>query len=330
MVFRSLFSGACRGTAAFIGGFLTANGVAQAVGSAPSHDIWLVDLQWLPFGVGWFASVLVGGTLLAYAVLPRLSARRRTVTAAAAAVLAVSAIRGIAGFYAAWQAGSIEPQIPVPLSALVAFLAAVMAVAAWTSVDETPHPRAEKLVAVLTAVALVLAFPLAQVAFFGKTDYRRPANVAVVLGARVMPSGALSGSLEDRVQTSVDLYRQGLVETLIMSGGIDANGIDEAAAMRARAVSLGVPPDRVLTDNAGVNTDATVANTCAMIEQDESVLVVSQFYHLPRIKLAYQSVGRNVYTVPAIAPRPIVKTPLFVAREVPGFWVYWARSLVLG
>jgi uncharacterized SAM-binding protein YcdF (DUF218 family) len=98
--------------------------------------------------------------------------------------------------------------------------------------------------------------------------------------------------------------------------------------MKRRAVELGVPADVIVLDNAGVNTDATVANTTALLRARglTRVLVVSQFYHLPRIKMAYRAAGWQVRTVPAQAPRPIAKTPLFVVREIPGFWVYWARA----
>jgi hypothetical protein len=36
-------------------------------------------------------------------------------------------------------------------------------------------------------VASALVFPLAQIATFGMTDYRRPADVIVVLGAKAFP-----------------------------------------------------------------------------------------------------------------------------------------------
>ena len=46
---------------------------------------------------------------------------------------------------------------------------------------------------------------------------------------------------------------------------------------------------------------AAVRNTEALFNQLHArrVLVVSHFYHLPRVKLAYQRAGREVYTVPA-------------------------------
>jgi vancomycin permeability regulator SanA len=179
---------------------------------------------------------------------------------------------------------------------------------------------------------MLLVFPLAQMAFFGGTDYRRHADVAVVFGAKAMAGGVLSTSLEDRVRTGADLYRTGLVPRLIMSGGVDASAVDETIAMRDRAIALGVPSSAITLDNGGDNTDASVADTVPMFRRMHvrTVLAVSQFYHLPRIKLAYRAAGWDVQTVPATVSRYIDQTPLSVAREIPAFWTYWAASLLTG
>ena len=179
-------------------------------------------------------------------------------------------------------------------------------------------------------VALAIVFPLAQIAFFGTSDYRAEADAAVVFGARVWPDGTVSPSLEERLDTAIGLYDAGLVDTLIMSGGIDNNGHDEAAVMAAYAIDGGVPASAILTDSAGVDTDATVTNTVPLFAEYgiTDVLVVSQNYHLPRVKLAYRAAGWEVRTVPAEpGASPIVRTPQFIAREIPAFWVYWARTV---
>ncbi len=96
------------------------------------------------------------------------------------------------------------------------------------------------------------------------------------------------------------------------------------------AVRLGVDTADISLDSQGINTAATVANTLPMIRSagEKRVLVVSQFYHLPRLKLAYHAAGLEVYTVPARKSRPILQTPYLVAREIPAFWLYWGKALV--
>jgi hypothetical protein len=56
------------------------------------------------------------------------------------------------------------------------------------------------------------------------------------------------------------------------------------------------------------------------------VLAVSHFYHLPRIKLAYQRAGLDVCTVPARQGRWLSQIPYNMAREVAAFWVYYVRE----
>ena len=82
-------------------------------------------------------------------------------------------------------------------------------------------------------------------------------------------------------------------------------------------------------DKAGLNTQATVKNTEAMLRQWRAtrVLVVSHAYHLPRIKLAYQRAGREVFTVPAKESYLLRQMSYNMAREVAALWVYYLRPL---
>ena len=134
--------------------------------------------------------------------------------------------------------------------------------------------------------------------FFGHTDYRRKADVIVVFGARAHADGSPSGVLSDRVTTACQLYRDGLADMLIFSGGPGDGDIDEPHAMRRLAMKLGVPDSAIRLDSAGLNTDATVGNTEVLFRQlhVSRVLAVSNFYHLPRIKMAYRQAGWDVYT----------------------------------
>jgi vancomycin permeability regulator SanA len=129
----------------------------------------------------------------------------------------------------------------------------------------------------------------------------------------------------------VELYRDGLVPTLLMSGGDGADGFNEARVMRDRAVASGVDPAAILVDPAGITTEATIANSTALLTTHASgvaptrLIAVSQAYHLPRVQLAFATVGIDALTVPAADPQPIGEMPFLVAREVPAFWVYYLR-----
>lgn len=321
-----------RGVALFFGGFSLAVWSAGLGRASTLDGLWWIDTRFLPSALAAPASCLVAALLVWWAFNPHGVTWRRHLTATLTAMLAAIAVRNTGDYYALRGSGEIVAEALVPFSAVIA------CVLAWLAITIVRMPRESEASpgplrgVALVALMLAILFPLGQVYFFGTTDYRRPADAVVVLGARVCDDGRLSTSLEDRVRTAVDLYDEGLAPLLVMSGGTGANGIDEANAMRQRAIELGVAPDDIVCDSAGVDTDATVRNTMELFERHgvRRVLAVSQFYHLPRIKLAYRASGIDVCTVPAAERIPISSTNRSVVREVPGFWVYWVRAWAKG
>jgi len=110
----------------------------------------------------------------------------------------------------------------------------------------------------------------------------KPADAALVLGARVWADGRPSRFLRERVVVGVRLYRAGLVSHIIMSGaGEDSSGHGEPPVMRRVAESAGVPSDAIIEDPLGVDT----YSSCIRARDEygmRSVIVASQEFHLPR------------------------------------------------
>ena len=318
-----------RGLALFIGCFTLLSVFAAARSAALDATIWWVAVPFVPRLASAALLAAVGVAFVAYSVAPRMRAWRRWPTLALLAFFAAVAAYNAADFFLVWRAGEIAPGVPLPLSLVIALL---LVFVTWAAA-RAPAPRrrvwAAAAVLVVTAAVCVVLFPLAQVLFFGTTDYRRAADVVVVFGAQVHGSGAASTSLRDRMDTAVGLYKDRLVTTLLVSGGVGESGYNEALVMRDMAVKAGVHAEDVIVDSSGVNTEATVRNSIPFLGTGPRlrVLAVSQFYHLPRIKLAYQRAGWDVLTVPAGTSTPIKETPYLVAREVPAFWVYYLRAL---
>ncbi|MHC4300661.1 MAG: YdcF family protein [Planctomycetota bacterium] len=190
------------------------------------------------------------------------------------------------------------------------------------------HPLST-VTSVVTVLVCLVGFPFAQMFCFGRTDYRRQADAIVVFGARVYASGRVSDALADRVRTGCELYLDGLAERIIFSGGPGDGDVHETQAMRTMGLKLGVPAEAIVLDENGINTRATVHNTCGMFDNIgiARVLAVSHFYHLPRIKMSYQRQGREVYTVPAKESYTLTAMPYFVGREIAALWVYYLRPL---
>jgi vancomycin permeability regulator SanA len=324
-----------RGAALFLGGFTLLNlvGVLRAPSTFDENVLWL-DVRELPGPLPWVVLVAAGLALTAFALAPSMRPWRRIATLVTLSVVLVLMALDAAVFFAAAARGDIEPARSVPLSLL---LALVVGAVVWAAArPRRPAPRRTTLLLIVLALLVCVAlFPLAQVYFFGTTDYRgllAPDATAVVFGAQVHRNGMPSSSLNDRVLTAVDLYRSGAVDRLLMSGAVGESGYDEALVMRDLAVARGVPAGDVLVDSRGASTDATVRDTLDILAPGTSgsrVAAVSQFYHLPRVKLAFQRAGLDVLTVPARQRRPIAETPRLVLREIPAFWVYYLRAVFL-
>ncbi len=319
---------AARGAALFLSLFSLANTLGSLVGRG-TEDLWWIDLSALPPAVSFALSTLCALLAGWWAVVPAAPRWRRLATALAFGTLAAAAAFNVGAFYAAWRGGRIAPGVPVPFSALLALVLAGLAlVAGWVPPGHDGVRKGVRQGVIGWALVFALLFPLAHVVFFGTTDYRRPADAVVVFGAKVHESGVLSSSLRDRVETAIELHRAGLAPLIVMSGGVDVSRTDEAAAMAEYAVARGVAPSALLLDSSGMDTDATVAGTLRLVGPGARLLAVSQFYHLPRIKMAFRLAGQDVSTVPARELQPIPRTPYFVLREVPAFWLYWARGLL--
>ena len=332
----SIVQAVLRGAALFLAGFTLIGIVGEVRGRTIDPSLWWVDIRDVPAVLRLILLAVLAGLLGAWAAGAAPGRRVRRATAISCLLFALLAARDVLRFYAAAGVGDVRPVIDVPLSAFIALLLVGLAVEAIR--ESRPRPvvrRRDALGLALAVGAWAIAFPLAQMLFFGTTDYRRPADVAVVFGARVYASGQPSPLLADRIQTGVDLYRSGLVRLLVMSGGDGTDGFNEARVMRDVAVADGVDPAAIVVDPVGNTTEATVANLSALIAGQGGrpgswrVIAVSQAYHLPRVQLAFADAGIDAITVPAADPQPIGEMPLLVAREVPAFWAYFVRVCLL-
>lgn len=128
-------------------------------------------------------------------------------------------------------------------------------------------------------------------------------EVALVLGARVMPSGRLSAMLRDRVAAAVDLYLAGKVEYLLMSGAGTNDALSEPEAMRAYAIRLGVPAEAILLDPLGLRTYDSCYRARDVFGVDEAI-VVTQDFHLDRALWLCTTLGLEVVGVAADYQRP--------------------------
>ena len=116
-------------------------------------------------------------------------------------------------------------------------------------------------------------------------------DVALVLGNKVELDGTPSARLCARLDRTAELFRAGFFPSIIVSGGTGKEGFDEAAVMRDYLISHGVPASAVITDSHGDTTFASAVNTARIATERgfKSVFVVTQYFHVPRARLALRN-----------------------------------------
>ncbi len=187
-----------------------------------------------------------------------------------------------------------------------------------------PLPVRVARAAALAAVACVLAGAL--VVLIGVSDHLARADVGVVLATEVEAGGTLAPRLRARCERGLEVYRQGWVPALLVSGGIDRHGFDEAARMKAYLVARGVPDSAVAMDPHGVDTWHTALGTRRYLAARGlgTAMVVTQGFHVPRTRLAFARLG--IRTTGWAHARFWEPRDLYsIARELPALVKYAVR-----
>jgi uncharacterized SAM-binding protein YcdF (DUF218 family) len=310
-----------RGLALFLGGFTLLNLAGDLRFRGTGGNIWWIDFPLLPARVSQVLLALIAALLITYAFVPRVGRGRLVFACILLGAAILAALVNAVTFYLLLGQRRITSSFPLPLSIIIAASLVVILIA------HAQQPGDHRFVFAAAFVLAGIAFPLAQISLFGLTDYRRPADLVVVFGARAYADGSASDALADRVRTACALYRAGLAPKLLLSGGPGDGSVDEPEAMRRLARTLGVPDEALELDPHGVNTEATVRNTMSLLAaRPQRILAVSHFYHLPRIKMTYQRYGAEVLTVPCdTSVRSVM--PANLVREDLAFWAYYLRRL---
>ena len=181
------------------------------------------------------------------------------------------------------------------------------------------------LVALGLPVGIFILAALAIVAS-GLKENIQQADLAVVLGTMVKRNGMPTARLWARVAKSAELYHQGLVANILVSGSAVKGAYDEAQVMKHILLEQGIPEKAIYTDDQGDNTYLTAQNTARLMREKhwKSVMVVSQYYHLPRARLAFKRFHLSpVYS--AKADLSEMRDFYAISREVLGYGYYLAR-----
>ena len=141
-------------------------------------------------------------------------------------------------------------------------------------------------------------------------------DVAIIFGAEMYPSGRPSPYLRARLDLGAELYRDGLAKVLVVSGDNAPEHNRETTNMKRYLVDQGVPAERVVEDEHGLDTYDTCVRAREVFGVTEALLV-SQRYHLHRAVATCRAVGVDAVGVGDVSVKRTSKRwDEFSRREV--------------
>ncbi|HLJ47096.1 MAG TPA: YdcF family protein [Bryobacteraceae bacterium] len=178
-------------------------------------------------------------------------------------------------------------------------------------------------VTLLVGLAAVLGYlnhVAGQIERQSTVDEARPADAIVILGAAEY-RGKPSPVLEGRLNHGLFLYLKGLAPRIITTGGAGGDPMfTEGTVARSYLTQHGVPAEAISVENEGATTAYSIAAVGEIMRRMDlkSAIVVSDGYHIYRVKRMLQASGMKVYG----SPRP--------AAQLTGWrekWLYFRQAV---
>lgn len=111
-------------------------------------------------------------------------------------------------------------------------------------------------------------------------------DTAIVLGSPAKEDGSLSRMQKTRMDAAIRLYRQHMVQRIIISGGSVRNDYAEAEIMAAYAITCGIAKEVLLLERKARNTyeNLKYAKEICIANDWHSVVVVTSSFHVRRAR----------------------------------------------
>jgi uncharacterized SAM-binding protein YcdF (DUF218 family) len=151
-------------------------------------------------------------------------------------------------------------------------------------------------------------------------DEARPSDAIIVLGAAEY-RGKPSPVLEARLNHALYLYLKDMAPRIITTGGAGGDPVfTEGSVGRAYLTERGVPPEAIVVEREAESTAQSVAAVAEIMRRMnlQSAIVVSDGYHIFRVKRMLESSGLQVYG----SPRPSAPSGGWRER-----WLYYRQAL---
>lgn len=163
------------------------------------------------------------------------------------------------------------------------------------------------VLAVVTLAPILLLGSLVLAIYWqARSDGSRPVDAILVMGT-AQYNGRPSPALRARLDEAYAAWDEGLADTIFVTGGKQPGDLyTEAEASRDYLVELGVPEQAILMEEEGRSSWESMQNAAETLRAYglDEVLIVSDGFHLFRVKLMARELGLDA------AGRPATDSPI--------------------
>ena len=117
----------------------------------------------------------------------------------------------------------------------------------------------------------------------------------LILGAGIWGDRP-SPMLQDRLDTGINLYNDGIASKIIMSGDHGRKEYDEVNIMKDYAIDKGIPSVNIFMDHAGFSTYESIYRAKEIFNA-KKIIIITQEYHLYRALYIANKLGIDAYGV---------------------------------
>ncbi len=105
----------------------------------------------------------------------------------------------------------------------------------------------------------------------------------------------------DRAIHTIDLYKKGLVDKIVITGGIGSiftTSKSESENLLSFFLQAGIPKENIILEIKARNTAENASYTKELIGSDESIILVTSAFHMRRSIACFKKIGIEVTPFP--------------------------------
>lgn len=173
---------------------------------------------------------------------------------------------------------------------------------------------------IIVCIIMYILLNALDILLYSKVDETRHADVAIVLGAAASDYG-VSPVFAERINHAIDLYNNGYVQRIIITGGIgERNVYSDSFIGKKYTVSKGIPEDAIYIEETSTITEENLKNSKVIMDEHnyKTALIVSDPLHMKRAMLQAKDYGIDAYSSPTNTSmyKSIKEKTKFLFREL--------------